>query len=123
MSCCGFGTMRLSVTGLSSQPLSRLCHPPTHTHTLRTVAEGRTGGRLLLGLQECACLNHCGGLALSLMQQLLLQYMDRMSVPPSRALDEVLLLPPIVLLFRGGRISGRYLGLDEVLRVGLNRIG
>lgn len=46
-----------------------------------------------------------------------------MSVPPSRALDDVLLLPPIVVLFRGGRIFGRYLGLDEVLRIGLPRIG
>lgn len=63
------------------------------------------------------------GLILSRMQQLLLQYMHQMSVPPSRVLDEVLLLPPIVVLFRGGRIFGRYLGLDEVLRIGLPRIG
>lgn len=112
-----------------------ICHwpqliDPSQGSVTYTHPENSSGGQENRGGGSCWCCKNVPvliiagrGLILSRMQQLLLQYMHRMSVPPSRALDDVLLLPPIVVLFRGGRIFERYLGLDEVLRIGFPRIG
>lgn len=101
-------------------PFPRFCH--FHTPWEQDQKGGEQGAGSCLCLVPALIMGV--GMTLSLIQQLLLQFVDWMFVPPSGSFVEVLPAPtPTVVSFRGGRILGRSLGLDEVLRVGLPRIG